>query len=100
MTDRPNPAAPQEPAGGAQSTSPRGAETLSTTEISASMLDVHAPHQTVHSWKDFWVHLATISIGLLIAIGLEQSVEAIHRLHERHRLEQDLQLEAKKNLIL
>jgi hypothetical protein len=64
------------------------------------MLDVHAPHQTVHTWKDFWVHLATISIGLLIAIGLEQSVEAIHRLHERHRLEQDLQLEAKKNLIL
>jgi len=69
-------------------------------EAGASMLDVHAPHQTVHTWKDFWVHLATISIGLLIAIGLEQSVEAIHRLHERHRLEQDLQLEAKKNLIL
>jgi hypothetical protein len=45
-------------------------------------------------------HLGTISIGLLIAIGLEQSVEAVHRLHERHRLEEDLQLEAKKNLIL
>jgi hypothetical protein len=27
-------------------------------------------------------------------------VETVHRLHERHRLEEDLQLEAKKNLIL
>ena len=100
MADCTNPGTPQEPAGAAHATSPRGAETLSTPEISAPMLDVHAPHQTVHTWKDFWVHLATISIGLLIAIGLEQSVEAFHRLHERHRLEQDLQLEAKKNLIL
>jgi hypothetical protein len=64
------------------------------------MLDVHAPHDAAHTWKDFWIHLGTISIGLLIAIGLEQSVEAGHRLHERHRLEQDLQMEAKKNLIL
>ncbi|MGA8707707.1 MAG: hypothetical protein WB646_12045, partial [Steroidobacteraceae bacterium] len=30
-------------------------------------------HYTVHTWKDFFIHLATISIGLLIAIGLEQS---------------------------
>jgi hypothetical protein len=64
------------------------------------MLDVHSPHGAAHTWKDFWIHLGTISIGLLIAIGLEQSVEAIHRLDERHRLEEDLQLEARKNLIL
>ena len=64
------------------------------------MFDVHSPRTAAHTWTDFWIHLGTISIGLLIAIGLEQSVEALHRLHERHRLEQDLQMEAKKNLIL
>jgi hypothetical protein len=64
------------------------------------MFDVHSPRTAAHTWTDFWIHLGTIAIGLLIAIGLEQSVEALHRLHERHRLEQDLQMEAKKNLIL
>ncbi|MGH8232350.1 MAG: hypothetical protein ACRESY_11055, partial [Steroidobacteraceae bacterium] len=65
-----------------------------------AMLDVHSPHGAARTWTDFWIHLGTISIGLLIAIGLEQSAEALHRLHQRHRLEQDLQLEAKKNLVL
>lgn len=27
-----------------------------------------------NTWKEFLIHLGTISIGLLIAIGLEQSV--------------------------
>lgn len=46
------------------------------------MLDVHAPHQPVHTWAGFLIHIATISIGLLIAIGLEQSVEWLHRKHQ------------------
>jgi len=89
MTDRPNPGTPQEPAGGAQATSPRGAETLSTPEISAPMLDVHAPHQTVHTWKDFLIHIAAITIGLLMALGLESTVEW---LHHRHQAQQALEL--------
>ncbi len=39
------------------------------------MLDVHPPEHTPHTWRDFFLHIATIVIGLLIAIGLEQSVE-------------------------
>ena len=46
----------------------------SPPEEPAPMLDVHAPHETVHSWKDFFIHIATIVIGLLIAVGLEQTV--------------------------
>jgi hypothetical protein len=42
------------------------------------MLDVHPPHEAVHTWKDFFIHIATIVIGLLIAIGLEQTVEYFH----------------------
>jgi hypothetical protein len=63
-------------------------------------MDVHPPHAGIHSWKDFWIHLGTITIGLLIAIGLEQSVEWMHHLHQRHVLEADLREEARKNLIL
>jgi 5-bromo-4-chloroindolyl phosphate hydrolysis protein len=42
------------------------------------MLDVHPPPHAAHGWRDFFVHIATIVIGLLIALGLEQSAEGIH----------------------
>jgi hypothetical protein len=50
--------------------------------------------------SNFGILLATIAIGLLIAVGLEQSVEALHRVHERHRLEQDLLAETRQNLAI
>jgi hypothetical protein len=61
------------------------------------MLDVHPPHQAAHTWKDFFIHIATICVGLLIAIGLEQSVELLHHRHERHLLTEEMQREARKN---
>ncbi len=45
-------------------------------------MDVHAPHEPIHSWKDFLLHLFTITIGLLIAVGIEGCVE----LHHEHKL--------------
>jgi hypothetical protein len=42
------------------------------------MLDVHAPHQTVRTWKDFLVHIAAIAIGLLLALALEKLAEYVH----------------------
>ena len=35
------------------------------------MLDVHPLHGAVHTWTDFFIHLATLVIGLLIAVFLE-----------------------------
>jgi len=64
------------------------------------MLDVHPPHAPTHSWRDFFIHIATICIGLLIAIGLEQTVEAIHHHHQRHELELELHDETRHNLDL
>jgi hypothetical protein len=61
---------------------------------STSMLDVHAPHKSVHTWADFFTHIAIITIGLLIAVGLEQSVEFIHRKHEASILLDDLHAES------
>jgi hypothetical protein len=60
------------------------------------MLDVHPPHEPIHSWKAYLLHMSTIVLGLLIAIGLEQSVEAIHRSHERQELRESLQRESEK----
>jgi hypothetical protein len=45
-------------------------------------LDVHAPHGKIDGWKDFLIHLLTISVGLLIAVGIEGCVE----LHREHKL--------------
>jgi hypothetical protein len=50
------------------------------------MLDVHPPHDKVHTWRDFFIHIATICVGLLIAVGLEQTVEALHHHHQRGQL--------------
>lgn len=35
------------------------------------MLDVHPPHSPTQTYKDFFIHLATIVVGLLIGIGIE-----------------------------
>ena len=64
------------------------------------MLDVHPPHHAANTWRDFFIHIATICIGLLIAIGLEQGVEALHHRHQRHELETQLREEAQRNLDL
>jgi hypothetical protein len=61
------------------------------------MIDVHAPHESTHTWTDFFIHIATIVIGLFIAIGLEQTVEYIHRSDQRRQLQADLRTEAENN---
>ena len=61
------------------------------------MLDVHPAHHAATTWRDFFIHIATICIGLLIAVGLEQTVEALHRHHQLHQLQGDLHGEALAN---
>jgi hypothetical protein len=61
------------------------------------MIDVHPAPHAAHSWRDFLIHIATITIGLLLALALEQSVEAVHRNHQRHRLEENLHDESLLN---
>jgi hypothetical protein len=63
------------------------------------MLDIHPPHHAATTWRDFLIHIATITLGLFIAIGLEQTVEAIHHLHQRHQLEERLREELRGNLV-
>jgi hypothetical protein len=64
------------------------------------MLDVHPPHAPTHTWKDFFIHVGTICVGLLIAVGLEQMVEAIHHRHVREELRHALREDCKINVDL
>ncbi len=38
-------------------------------------MDIHKP-KAIHSWREFLKELGTIVLGILIALGLEQAVEA------------------------
>lgn len=62
------------------------------------MLDVHAPEHGIQGYRDFFLHLFTITIGLLIALGLEGGVEALHPRHQREEAETLIRREIKNNL--
>ena len=68
----------------------RRAPILTPSAEGPAMLDVHSPHTPTHTWKDFFIHVGTICVGLLIAIGLEQTVELIHHAHQRRELREAL----------
>ena len=61
------------------------------------MLDVHAPHERIHGFRDFLLHLLTITIGLLIALGLEGCVEWSHHRHLRDEADANIRKELRDN---
>lgn len=76
----------------------------SAHQIEAEMIDVHPPHHAISGWRDFFTHIATIVIGLLIAVGLEQSVEWMHHRSEvseiRATLAHERQADARISAVL
>ena len=42
-------------------------------------MDLHPPDQPIRTLKDFALHLCVVTVGILIALGLEQVVEVHHR---------------------
>lgn len=61
------------------------------------MLDIHPPHHTTNTWREFFVHIATITVGLLLAVGLEQLVERIHQHYELRETREALDRETEAN---
>jgi plasmid maintenance system antidote protein VapI len=62
------------------------------------MLDIHPAQRSANSWKEFFVHIATIVIGLLIAVGLEQTVEYFHHRHLAREARASIQRELTENV--
>jgi hypothetical protein len=69
----------------------------SPPEAPTPMLDVHPAHHAANTWRDFFVHIATIVLGLLIAISLEQTVEYFHHRHLASEARELLRVERNKN---
>lgn len=61
------------------------------------MLDVHPPHESVHSWRDFLIHIGTITLGLFIALSLEGVVEAAHHRHLVRHARENIRQEITEN---
>ena len=62
------------------------------------MLDIHSARHAANSWKEFFIHIATIVIGLLIAVGLEQTVEYFHHRHLASEARASIQREIIQNV--
>lgn len=60
-------------------------------------MDVHPPHQSIHTWRDFFIHLVTITIGLFIALSLEAAVESLHHRHLVHVARSSIRHEMEQN---
>jgi hypothetical protein len=61
------------------------------------MIEVHPPHEAVYSWTQFLIHIAAITVGLLIAIGLEQTVVYCHHRHQLQEARRELAAELEQN---
>jgi hypothetical protein len=61
------------------------------------MIDVHAPEHPIHGVREFLIHLFTITVGLLIALGLENMVEWRHHVHLKHQAEETMRQEIRAN---
>jgi hypothetical protein len=97
MADDILPGQPEDSADNLIQPSPADAQTDFQSEISRPMLDVHAPNETIHTWKDFLNHIAAIVVGLLIAVGLEQTVEFFHHRHQREPLVEAIRRDGEAN---
>lgn len=61
------------------------------------MLEVHAPNTRIHGVGEFFLHLFTITVGLLIALGLENAASAVHHRHQRDEAETTIREEMIEN---
>ena len=61
------------------------------------MIDVHPPQKRIHGVGEFFLHLFTITIGLLIALALENAAGAVHHRHQRQEAETTIREEISEN---
>jgi hypothetical protein len=54
-------------------------------------------HPVAHRWKDFFVKIAAIAIGLLLALGLDRMVGYFRERHQLTQARTDLALEIEQN---
>lgn len=60
-------------------------------------MEIHKP-KPVHNWREFLTEIGTIVIGILIALGLEQSIEALHERHLAQEASKAIHAEMQEDL--
>jgi hypothetical protein len=54
-------------------------------------MEVHVPEEPVMTWRQFFIHMGIVVLGLLIAVAFEQSAEWLHHRHQRHEVQEGIQ---------
>jgi hypothetical protein len=62
-------------------------------------MEIHKPH-AAKTWKEFFIELGTIVIGILIAIALEQTVEYFRHVNQLHTVRGELAAEIERNQVI
>ena len=60
-------------------------------------VEIHKPH-AAKTWKEFFIELGTIVAGILIALGLEQTVETTHNHSRTAQARQTIHVEVSHNI--
>lgn len=60
-------------------------------------MDVHAPLEPIHSWRDIAIHLGIVTVGLFIALMLEAGVEYWHHRHIVAQARENIRQEIEQN---
>lgn len=61
------------------------------------MHEAHGPEKPIHSPKEFLLHMLTVMLGLLLALGLEAIVEWRHHQHLAHQATENIRRELAEN---
>ena len=70
-----------------------------TQEEAGADMEIHKP-KAAHSWREFLTEIGTIVTGILIALGLEQSIESFHERQLAHEAQDAIDAEMRTNLEL
>ena len=68
-------------------------------EGTGTEMEIHKP-KAAHSWREFLIEIGTIVLGILIALGLEQSIEALHERQLAHEAHEAIDAEIRGDLDL
>ena len=60
-------------------------------------MDIHPPHGAINSWREFLLHLLTITIGILIALSFEGLIEWRHHRGLVREAESNIAAEIRSN---
>jgi len=68
-------------------------------EETGAEMEIHRP-KAAHSWREFLTEIGTIVLGILIALALEQSIEALRERHLAHEAQEAIDAEMRGDLDL